>query len=171
MADISLHRQNVEGQVAHDDAVAGNPLIIGGVASLNEPTVVSADGDAVQSWYDLFGRPVILLGHANPETPVTVNATATGDTAVLAAPGASVSFHLITVILSNVGNQDIEVFLQETASAVNRFGIMLASGGGGVQIPFGSHGWKLTANTGLDINIPAGTPDVHVNVVEHYIAP
>lgn len=171
MADISVHRTNVEGQVAHDDAIAGNPLVIGGVASLNEPAVVSADGDAVQAWFDRFGRSVIVLGHSNPETPVTVNATATGDTVVLAAPGASVSFHIITMILSNVANQDIEVFLQETASAVNRFGIMLASGGGGVQIPFGSRGWKLTANTGLDINIPTGTPDVHVNVVEHYIAP
>lgn len=41
----------VQGDAAHDAAVSGNPVLIGGSASAAAPTSVSADGDAVRAWY------------------------------------------------------------------------------------------------------------------------
>lgn len=41
----------VVGDVAHDAAIAGNPLTIGGVASAAAPSDVSADQDAVRAWF------------------------------------------------------------------------------------------------------------------------
>jgi hypothetical protein len=40
----------VVGDVAHDAAAAGNPLLVGGYASAAAPADVSADGDAVRAW-------------------------------------------------------------------------------------------------------------------------
>jgi hypothetical protein len=40
----------VVGDAAHDAAAAGNPLLMGGVASAAAPADVSADGDAVRAW-------------------------------------------------------------------------------------------------------------------------
>lgn len=40
----------VQGDVAHDVAVAANPLLVGGRASAAAPSDVSADGDAVRAW-------------------------------------------------------------------------------------------------------------------------
>lgn len=41
----------VVGDVAHDAAIAGNPITIGGVASAAAPSDVSADQDAVRAWF------------------------------------------------------------------------------------------------------------------------
>jgi hypothetical protein len=160
---------SISGDVAHDAADAGEPVKIGGKASTNEPTAVAVD-DRVNAWFDTFGRLVTVNGHANPETPVYVNATASGDTAVIGAPGVGVSLHIKKVSIHNGGGAVIAVTLQENASATNRWGADLAADGGGSIIDFGDRGWKLTANTGLDVNLGA-TGDVHVNVTDYYIAP
>lgn len=44
-----------QGQVAHDVAVAGKPVLKGGRASDATPTAVSADGDSVWAWFDRRG--------------------------------------------------------------------------------------------------------------------
>jgi hypothetical protein len=41
----------VVGDAAHDAAVSGNPLLVGGVASAAAPADVSADGDVVREWH------------------------------------------------------------------------------------------------------------------------
>ncbi len=155
---------------AHDAPVSGNPFRIAAKANANEPAVVSADGDTVDLWADLFGRAVVLSGHPNPEAPVSINATASGDTAVLAAPGASLSLHICKGTILNAGASPIVVALQENGSATSRWSGELAAEGGGAAFDFGSRGWKLTANTGLDVNLN-GAGDVRVNVTEYYIAP
>ncbi len=147
-----------------------NPFRIAAKANANEPAVVSADGDTVDLWADLFGRAVVLSGHPNPEAPVSINATASGDTAVLAAPGASLSLHICKGTILNAGASPIVVALQENGSATSRWSGELAAEGGGAAFDFGSRGWKLTANTGLDVNLN-GAGDVRVNVTEYYIAP
>lgn len=42
---------SVNGFASHDAAIAGNPLIVGGVSSAAAPTSVSADQEAVRAWY------------------------------------------------------------------------------------------------------------------------
>ncbi len=160
--------QIVEGADAHDAALVENPVVIGGRANANEPTAVG-DGDASHLWCDALGRLIVVPGHPAPEAPAYVNATGSGDTVVLSAPGASVSLHIVRVLITNGGAAINNVQLQQNGTATNRGPGDLAADGGGAILDFGARGWKLTANTGLDVNLGAAG-DVHVTVLEHYIA-
>ena len=158
----------VEGAAATDAAVSGNPVLAGGRANANEPSAVD-DGDAVPLWLDQYGRLVVVSGHPSPVAPVYVNATASGDTTVLSAPGASLSLYIRRISIINGGSAIVNVQLQEDATTVNRGPGDLAADGGGIMMDFGGNGWKLAANTGLDVNLGAAG-DVHVTVIDHYIA-
>ena len=58
MADVSgLASKKVEGAIAHDSAVVGNPVLGGGEARITLPAAV-ADGDAVRQMHDDRGRQV-----------------------------------------------------------------------------------------------------------------
>jgi len=52
---------SINSFVAHDAAIAGNPLTIGGVASAAAPTSVSADQDSVRAWYLRNGATATVL--------------------------------------------------------------------------------------------------------------
>lgn len=52
---------DIQGSVAHDAVVAGNPVVTGGVASAAAPTSVSADGDAVRAWFLRNGAQATVL--------------------------------------------------------------------------------------------------------------
>lgn len=168
MADKVGNADPVEGAGAHDDAVPTRPLPIGGRANLNEPAAV-ADDDLTHAWMDLLGRLVVISGHPNPETPIVVVVTASGDTQIIATPGASLSLYINKITLINGDTAQVVAQLQENGSAVNKGGGNLASKGGGVNLDFGSRGWKLTANTALDLNM-GGSGSVTVSVTEYYIA-
>lgn len=155
---------------AHDAAVSGNPVRIAARANANEPTAVSADDDTVDLWADRHGRQVVLTGHANPEPPVTVNATASGNTTVIVAPGASVSLYVCKASVHNRASSNRVVALSDGAAGTTRWKAELAAEGGGSMIDFGARGWKLTANTLLNVNLDAAG-DVDVNITEYYIAP
>jgi hypothetical protein len=159
----------VVGDVAHDAAVGGNPVLIAARANANEPTAVSADGDATHLWADLLGRLVVITGHPNPEAPATVNATASGNTTVIAAPGASVSLYICKASVHNRDSANVVVALQDGAGGTSRWRAELAAEGGGALIDFGTRGWKLTANTLLNINL-GGAGNVDVNITSYYIA-
>jgi hypothetical protein len=165
----STNTLEVVGDVAHDAAASGNPVLIAARANANEPAVVSADGDATHLWADLFGRIVTIPGHPNPEAPVHLNATASGNTTVIAAPGASVSLYIKKGSIHNSGSANIVALLQDGAGGTTRWGAELAAEGGGSAFDFGERGWKLTANTLLNINL-SGAGDVRLNVTEYYIA-
>jgi hypothetical protein len=159
----------VVGDVAHDIPVSGNPVLVAARANANEPTAVSADGDATHLWADLVGRLVVITGHPNPEAPVTVNATASGNTTVIAAPGASVSLYICKASVHNRDSANVVVTLQDGAGGTARWRAELAAEGGGALIDFGTRGWKLTANTLLNVNL-GGAGSVDVNVTSYYIA-
>jgi hypothetical protein len=159
----------VVGDVAHDVAVSGNPVLIAARANANEPTAVSNDGDATHLWADLLGRLVVITGHPNPEAPVTVNATSSGDTTVIAAPGASVSLYICKASVHNRDSANVVVALQDGAGGTSRWRAELAAAGGGALIDFGTRGWKLTANTLLNVNL-GGAGSVDVNITSYYIA-
>jgi hypothetical protein len=158
----------VQGDAAHDAAVAGNPVLVGARANANEPTAV-ADGDATHLWADLFGRLVVLGGHPNPEAPVSVNATASGNTTVIAAPGGSLVLHICKASVHNRAAAARVVSLTDGAGGTVRWRAEIGINGGGSLIDFGSRGWRLTANTLLNVNLDAAG-DVDVNITEYYIS-
>lgn len=53
------------GPAAHDAAVAGNPVLIGGYASAAAPSAVT-DGDAVRAWYGTDGRARVNVIEPTP---------------------------------------------------------------------------------------------------------
>lgn len=159
----------VVGDVAHDAAAAGNPVLVAARANANEPTAV-ADADSTFLWSDLFGRLVCILGHPSPESPITINATASGNTTVIAAPGASVSLVIRKGSIHNRASANRLVILQDGAGGTARWRAELPAEGGGSLFDFGSRGWKLTANTLLNVNLDAAG-DVDVNITEYSIEP
>jgi hypothetical protein len=159
----------VQGNAAHDAAVAGNPVLAGARANMNEPTAV-ADADATHLWADLHGRLVTIDGHPNPEAPVSLNATASGNTTVIAAPGGGVSIHVRRASVHNRAGTTRVVALTDGAGGTVRWRAELGINGGGSLIDFGSHGWALTSNTALVVNLDAAG-DVDVNITDYYLAP
>lgn len=157
---------SVSGDVAHDAADAGEPVKIGGRANLDEPTAV-AENDRVNAWFDLHGRQIILVGHGDPESPVTANGSAAG-VSVIAAPGAGVSLHICKGSLHNSAAAEAVVSLRDGAAGTIRFTANLAADGGGCLFDFGSRGWKLTANTAFVMDAASATQ--YCNVTEYYIA-
>lgn len=166
----STNTIEVVGDVAHDAPASGNPVLVAARANANEPTAASADGDATHLWADLYGRLVVLPGHPSPENPVSVNATASGNTTVIAAPGSGLRLYICKGSIVNGGSANVVVQLQDGAGGTARWAAELASEGGGALFDFGARGWALTANTLLNVNLGA-SGDVRVNVTEYYIAP
>ena len=157
----------VQGTVAHDGVDAQNPVKIGGKANLDEPTAV-ADADRVDAWFDQLGRLVVLLGHADPEPPVTANGTAAG-LSVIAAPGAGLSLYICKGSVMNAAAAENIISLRDGAAGTIRWTANCPADGGGALFDFGARGWKLTANTALVADIGAATG--YINVTEYYIAP
>lgn len=58
---VDVSGQYVQGSVAHDIAIAGNPVCAGGRASAAAPSDVSADGDAVRAWMLRNGAQASVL--------------------------------------------------------------------------------------------------------------
>jgi len=159
----------IQGAAAHDAAVVGNPIRIGARSNANEPSAVSADDEAVDIWADRIGRQVVLIGHANPEAPISLNATASGNTTVISAPGASLSLYICKGSIHNRAATNRLVRLEDGAGGTIRWRAEVAAEGGGAAFDFGSRGWKLTANTLLNVNLDAAG-DVDINITEYYIA-
>lgn len=80
-ADPDQNKSYVAGVTVADAALTEPPLACGGRASAAEPTAVSADGDKVATWHDLFGRQGVWTpGDVLSVTPVIdTNIYAAGD--------------------------------------------------------------------------------------------
>jgi hypothetical protein len=102
----------VQGDVAQDAGVAGNPVLVGLRASDAEPSAMSADGDAVFAWGDRSGRTVITEKSATA-TLSSVNDTATSTT-LLAANAARLG-----VIIHNDSTSILYAKFGATASATS----------------------------------------------------
>ena len=57
----STNTLEVVGDVAHDVAIAGNPVVTGGVSSAAAPADVSADQEAVRSWHLRNGAQATVI--------------------------------------------------------------------------------------------------------------
>jgi hypothetical protein len=84
MADVRDGRSQVQGDIAHDAADAGNPLKLGGKAASSAPADVAA-GDRVDAYFDLKGRQVVLAdardgsGNALGSTTDTIDTGSAAD--------------------------------------------------------------------------------------------
>jgi hypothetical protein len=159
----------VQGQAAHDAAVAGNPVVIAGRSNANEPAAVSADNEAVFAWMDRFGRQITVAGHPSPETPNSTNVTADGNTELIATPGGGLSLYIKKGSVHNAAPTAKTVQLKDGAAGAVVWQAELASSGGGSLFNFGDVGWKLTAATALNANL-SGSGDVDFNITEYYIS-
>ena len=159
----------VQGQAAHDAAVAGNPVVIAGRSNANEPTAVSADNEAVFAWMDRFGRQVTVAGHPSPEQPNSTNVTASGNTELIATPGGGLSLYIKKGSVHNSDPTSVVAQLKDGAAGTVVWQAELAATGGGSLFDFGDVGWKLTANTALNGNLD-GSGDVNYNITEYYIS-
>jgi len=99
--------------------------------------------------------------------PNRVNVTASGDTTLVAAPGAGNSIYVTGLMVNNFGTAKIRALVREGAAGTIRGGGALAADGGGHVLPF-DPAWKLPANTALVANL-SGTGDVDYTVV-YYVA-
>ena len=136
MSDVSgIAAKNIEGAVAHDSAVVGNPVLSGGEARTTVPTAV-ADGDAVRQMHDDLGRqvnypfaPRDLIVHNR------IALTGTGETTLIAL--AASTFHdVVFLAFSNESSTEVRVDIRDDTGGTIRFSIDLAPDGGGAIVKF-----------------------------------
>lgn len=99
--------------------------------------------------------------------PITVRATATGDTVVIADPGAG---HSITVLKGSVHNRGTAVspvLFLHAGGLPARWTARVSANGGSASFDFGD-GWKLAQNQPLNVNL-AAAGDVDVNVTDYFV--
>lgn len=113
--------------------------------------------------------PTFAWAQQSPEAPVTVNVTASGDTTIIAAPGAGVSLCILKGWVQNRDASNVVAALTDGAGGTARFRGELRSEGGGMPFDYGGRGWCLTANTALVVNT-SGATSIDVTVMEYYLA-
>lgn len=145
---------NAQGAVAHDAAVAGNPVQVAAEARSTERAAV-ASADAARLVTDLVGK-LITLPYANPELFVkgkTAAITDTTRTAVIAAQGAGVKLYITHIAVTN-GDTETGTYVAIEDGTSEIYGGWAAANGGGfsytLPVPL-----VLTANTAL--NVTCGT--------------
>ncbi len=150
----------VVGDVAHSVAVAGNPVLIAGVAQAHDDTAppnrVDAESDTTRLATDFDGAvfvrphgPQVWTYHLNTSTAQT-------DASVHAAPGAGLSLYVGTIVFSSGAATAINMFLEEGASTVMGPYYLEATAGRGLCIQFNPPR-KITVNTALTITTSAST--------------
>ncbi len=156
----------VVGAAAHDAAVSGNPLLLGGEARSTNPTAV-ASGDAVRLIADLIGR-LVVAPYATPERSVdgTASATDTANTSVIAAPGAGLRIYVTSVVVSNESSTDTAVLLKSATTTRLR---LPAPNKGGCTLTFPVP-LRLGDNEALQFAAAAGVTTVYVSAAG-YVGP
>jgi len=159
----------VQGAAAHDAAVSGNPVLLGGEARTTNPTSV-ADGDAVRMQMDKAGRPIVVLsGVRERVVDNLINLQGASETTLLIAQGASIFADLTALIITNGTATPVAVSIRSATAGSVRMVVNIAARGGAV-IPF-NHPFKQTAANnnwtaqlsavlaapGLDITVQAVT--------------
>ena len=148
----------VVGDVAHDAAAAGNPVLVAGVAQDMDDTAppnrVSAESDATRLATDrdgaLFVRPYgpqVWSYHLDTSTAQT-------DATVHAAPGANLSLYVTDIVFSSGAATAINLFFEEGATKVLGPYYLEATAGRGMAVHFVTPK-KITANTALTLTTSA----------------
>jgi len=159
----------VNGTITHDAPDGGQPVKIGAVAESTESAAV-ADGDRTNLIADLNGK-LVVSPYAVKErftSGVTAAITGTANTAVIAAPGASLSLHITHILVTNSHATVGTVVEIKDGTTVLYRGYAREDGGGfSVTLPVPL---RLTANTALNAaNVTTGS-NTYVSA-SGYIAP
>jgi hypothetical protein len=159
---------NATGNVAHDGVDSGSPVKIGARARTSDITAVAAD-DRTDAVADILGKTVVMP-YALPgaATDGTANSTGTGDTSVIAAPGAGVRLYITCITVTNAhATVGTKVSIKDGTTA--KLKVYAAAAGGGAIIPLPVP-LRLTANTALQFANATTGADVDVSAVGYTAA-
>jgi len=125
----------VQGDVAHNTTIAGNPVTIGAEGRSTDRTAVS-DGTAARLMCDVLGK-MIVLPYAIPERlvdgAVAAAMTGTADTQVVAAPGAGLRNYITQVTITN-DHATVGTVVNLKTAVTTRYKVFAAAAGGGASI-------------------------------------
>lgn len=126
----------------------------GGIAKASAPTAVT-DGDDVGAYWDLQGRLHVVTKAENAPNQTFVNATASGDTEVVAAV-ASTIIRVKWILMGNQGDSVVAIHFRSDDTAITGT-YDLAANGGGFAMVFGNDHYfcQTVAGEALDINLSA----------------
>jgi hypothetical protein len=148
----------VVGDVAHDAAAAGNPVLAAGVAQANDDTAppnrVSTESDATRLATDFDGALYVRAGGPQVWSYHSNGSTALTDAVVHAAPGAGLSLYVTDIVFSSGAATAINAFFEEGVTTVLGPWYLEAVAGRGLAIHFNTPK-KITANTALTVTTSA----------------
>jgi hypothetical protein len=146
-ATASSLNAEVQGDAAHDAAVSGNPVLLGGRAETPDDTApsaeVSAEGDATDIAVDRDGA---VYTHPTPPRIWHVASevsSAVTDTTLKAAPGAGLSLYITDIYIACSAADDVTI---EEGTTTMKFKYYCNGKGDGVAKSFVAP-IKITANT------------------------
>jgi hypothetical protein len=144
----SVNGLYVQGQVAADAAVAGNPVLLGGKALAfgTAVTAVNADADSVALLADRHGLLYVATYHPTSWVYAVSTGAALTDTEVAAAGGAGLCHYVTDIVFA--ASAAANVYFEEAAATV--MGPFYLVGAGSFAISFKTPR-KLTAATALTV--------------------
>lgn len=165
----STNTIEVVGDAAHDAAIAGNPLRVGGHGRSSDITAVS-NGDTTNFITDLLGKQIVLP-YAIPDLhwqAVTTAKTDTSDTAIKASAGAGLRNYITSLTVTNShATVGTVVEVKDGSTVIHR--AYAAPAGGGYTVTFPTP-LKGTAATAVNVaNVTTGS-NTYVSM-SGYIAP
>lgn len=155
------------GAAAHDAAVSGNPVRIGGYA-MNTSVTKVANGDTANLITDLQGALVVMP--VRPREFVRTQTTAitnTTETTVVTAGGAGVYNDIVGLIITN--NSDVQSLatLKDSTAGTTRMVFLVPARGGVVFCPCTPLAQQAAANNNWTITM--GTTATATNVSVMYV--
>ena len=141
------------GDVANDGVDSGNPIKVGGVATVTEQTAISASGDRVNASFTSTGKQIVAP-FSTPEYfvsgAITTAMTATTSTSLVAAPGAGLRNYITTIIVSNAhATVGTDVIIQDGSGGTTLLTIPAAAVYGGAVINLPIPLRQPTTNTAI----------------------
>ena len=149
----------VVGDVAHDQPIAGNPIRVSGRA-LSADYAAVASGDTADLICDLNGKQIVMP-YALPQNfvaGVTAAITGTSDTAVIASGGAGIRNYVTSFTVTNShASVGTVVELKDGSTVIHR-GYAAPNGGGyTAQFPVPLRGTAATAINAANVTTGSNT--------------
>lgn len=165
---VNLGTNNdIQGQVASDVAVSGNPVVIGLEARTTNPTAL-VDGRAIRAKGDDIGRMVVVHNHVRDlKVQQYTQITNTTETTILSAGGSGVLLDLTFLRITNKSNVPVVVSLRDATGGTIIDKINLCAKGG-VTEPHDETYLQTTANNNWTAQLDVtATVDIKVHAVKN----
>lgn len=156
--NAGTNTNEVVGDVAHDAAAAGNPVLIAAssetMADSAPANRVSADADA--SRLSVTDGALYVIPTAPQMWSYHTNSLTVTDASVHSAPGAGLSIYVTDIVFSIGAATASSIFFEEGATTVLGSWYLEAVNGRGMSVHFGTPK-KITANTALTVTTTGAT--------------